>query len=176
MDPLTLLRDYNIKGQLESVVTRGDRIEFGDSFSFPKSFHTAYKSRKGDFYDLETVLFFLQSLKQGQKLGAYIKAAQAQKIKPVAFVDRQVGSGSSATVCFSRFSNTGVKLDAYSTLKTRQYRPGSGLRSLSDRQDRHVRVHPACGSGAGTSRALHRASRGAQRALCRELGGTSLPS
>lgn len=36
MDPLTVLREFVIANDLESVVEVGDRFQFGDRYSFPK--------------------------------------------------------------------------------------------------------------------------------------------
>eukprot|EP01025_Chloroclados_australasicus_P031616 TRINITY_DN31968_c0_g3_i1.p1 TRINITY_DN31968_c0_g3~~TRINITY_DN31968_c0_g3_i1.p1 ORF type:complete len:412 (-),score=38.74 TRINITY_DN31968_c0_g3_i1:98-1333(-) len=89
MDPLSLLREYQLKKQLDKVVVRGDRIEFGDSYSFLKTHLTAFKSQRGgsDFYTLECVWFFLKKI--DLKHTEYIVSAKQNGVPPVTFLDRQ---------------------------------------------------------------------------------------
>eukprot|EP00873_Tetraselmis_striata_P038014 jgi/Tetstr1/458278/TSEL_044764.t1 len=63
MDPLKLLREYTMRGELSQVTQVEDQIDFGDRYTFPASSLTGYKSLKGDgeHYTLQTVLFFLKS-------------------------------------------------------------------------------------------------------------------
>ena len=44
MDPLTVLREFVIANDLESVVEVGDRFQFGDRYSFPKVRSSYYVS------------------------------------------------------------------------------------------------------------------------------------
>lgn len=92
MDPLSLLREYVSGGKLKEVTTTGDRISFGDRFSFLRDARTAYKSRSkdGTFYDLGTLLFFAQNLGPDFKFADYFKKAREAGVGQVTFIDRKV--------------------------------------------------------------------------------------
>lgn len=94
MDPLSLLREFVSQGRLREVTTSGDRVHFGDRFSFLRDARTAYKSRAKDgaFYDLGTLLFFAQSLGPSFKFADYFKKAREAGVGQVTFVDRKVGA------------------------------------------------------------------------------------
>ena len=70
----------------------GDRIHFGDRYSFPKTSLTAYKSQqgKGDLYALGTLVFYLKN--RTAKNADYIKACRDVGVQNVTFIDRQVSS------------------------------------------------------------------------------------
>ncbi|KAK9823446.1 hypothetical protein WJX72_002818 [[Myrmecia] bisecta] len=89
MDPLTVLRDFTIRGQLDDVVVRGDRMEFGNSYNFPKAAPTPFKSMqgKGEFYPLDALLLFLQN--RHLRTGDYMKAAKDAGLSHVHFTDRR---------------------------------------------------------------------------------------
>ncbi|KAK2077895.1 hypothetical protein QBZ16_003763 [Prototheca wickerhamii] len=91
MDPLSLLREFVSQGRLREVTTSGDRVHFGDRFSFLRDARTAYKSRAKDgaFYDLGTLLFFAQSLGPSFKFADYFKKAREAGVGQVTFVDRK---------------------------------------------------------------------------------------
>jgi hypothetical protein len=88
MDPLALLREFNTGRKLKQVAVSGDRINFGDQYSYPKSTPTAFKSSRGDHYSLETVLHYLS----GKALSAaeYVKECSKTGILPVMIQDRKV--------------------------------------------------------------------------------------
>lgn len=88
-DPLSLLREYVSTGRIEEVVLTGDRVDFGGKFSFNKTVPTGYKSQqgKGNFYDLETLLFFAKHV--DAKFTDYFKKAGKEIGKAVTFVDRK---------------------------------------------------------------------------------------
>ncbi|PSC73571.1 parafibromin-like isoform X2 [Micractinium conductrix] len=90
-DPLSLLREYVSGGKMEEVALAGDRVDFGGKFSFPKAALTGYKSKQGtgDFYTLETLLYFARHL--DVKFGEYFKKAQREmgQGKAVTFTDRR---------------------------------------------------------------------------------------
>ena len=93
MDPLTVLRQYVMDGQLGNVVTAGDRINFGDKYSFPRNSYTAFRQAGGDFYQLEALLLFAEViLRDKGNMGEYVQRARAgdNKIQVVNVVDRQV--------------------------------------------------------------------------------------
>ena len=78
-------------GRLSEVVEEGPVIKFGDDYSFDKKSLTAYKSNqgKGDFYDLQCVLFSVQSQNLGSSMD-YFKAAKERGITSVKILDRKV--------------------------------------------------------------------------------------
>jgi hypothetical protein len=93
MDPLTVLRQYVMDGQLGKVETAGDRINFGDKYSFPRNSYTNFRQFGGGFYQLEALLLFAEVILRDQgKMGEYVQRATAgdKKIQVVAVVDRQV--------------------------------------------------------------------------------------
>ena len=89
-DPLTLLRDFNVRKQLDQVHLKDGRINFADSYSFESSAFVAFrKAMDGDFYTLEAALFLLRT--RALPGPDYVKAASVQKItRPIALVDRRV--------------------------------------------------------------------------------------
>ncbi|KAA6425633.1 MAG: PAF1 complex [Trebouxia sp. A1-2] len=94
MDPLSALREFVVAGRLQEVVAKGDRIQFGDKYSFAKRAPTSYQSGKGtgEFYPLETLAFWVQWEQQHpeqQGFSAYFQAARKQQAGNVAVADRQ---------------------------------------------------------------------------------------
>lgn len=45
MDPLAILKEFCVGGQLDQVVIEEDRIKFGDKYSFPKQSPTAFRAK-----------------------------------------------------------------------------------------------------------------------------------
>lgn len=88
MDPLSLLRDFVVDGNIDRVIVEGDLVDFDGRVSFSIT-DPVYKSEqgKGDFYPLGDLLFYAQRLHQ--KFTDYIKAAKAAGRKQVAFFDRK---------------------------------------------------------------------------------------
>lgn len=89
MDPLIVLRDYVSNRQLESVVVEGDRINFGDQYSFSKAQPTSFQSSKGELLPLDVVLFFIQHISAGST--TYVQRCSAQGVPSVVIQDRKVG-------------------------------------------------------------------------------------
>lgn len=87
MDPLSLLREFNLKGRLSEVSTHGDRVNFGGQYVFPLTSYTAFKNTQKDYYTLEAILFML--LNRHLAFTEYIKQASATKGGSVAFTDRK---------------------------------------------------------------------------------------
>lgn len=87
MDPLSALRDYTIRGDLDKIHRVGDELRFSTHYSFPCKSETAYRSKQGNLYTLETLVFFIKNrhIKQPE----YIKNATNQGIPTVTFVDRK---------------------------------------------------------------------------------------
>jgi hypothetical protein len=84
MDPLAILKEFCVNGQLDQVVIEEDRIKFGDKYSFPKQSPTAFKSKVccmvwdeqlGLLQALDTFLLLLSQLVQ--PLWCHVNAAFA---------------------------------------------------------------------------------------------------
>ncbi|XP_061354524.1 protein CDC73 homolog [Gastrolobium bilobum] len=61
MDPLSALREFTIRGELEKIVRVNGEFRFGDEYSFPCSVETAYRSTKGNRYTLETLVHYIKN-------------------------------------------------------------------------------------------------------------------
>lgn len=87
MDPLSALRDFTVRGDLDKIHRVGDEFRFSTHYSFPCKSETAYRSKQGNLYTLETLVFFIKNrhIKQPE----YIKNATNQGIPTVTFVDRK---------------------------------------------------------------------------------------
>lgn len=87
MDPLSALRDFTIRGELDKVTQAGDEIRFGSDYTFPSSIETAYRSKQGNLYTLQTVVYFIKhySLKHTD----YIQRARSNKLPAVTLPDRK---------------------------------------------------------------------------------------
>jgi hypothetical protein len=88
MDPLSLLREFNLNKQVDAIKIEGDDVNFGGQYVFRKSAYTAFKGQR-DYYTIEAVYYVLQT--RGLSQPEYLKAAAAAKLGTVAFVDRKVG-------------------------------------------------------------------------------------
>ena len=90
MDPLSVLRQFVTEAKLQQVVTDGDRINFGEAYSFPKHVYTAFRANRGtgDHCALEQLLVFIQHIGAGP--GEYIKRCQQLGLQPVLVIDRKV--------------------------------------------------------------------------------------
>ncbi len=99
MDPLSVLRDFIVSKQLDKVVVEGDRVHFGDQYSFSKTAFTTFKSNRGtgDFYQLEVVLFFYQY--GGANAAEYVRRCTQQGVALVAVPDRKVRQQHSMRTC-----------------------------------------------------------------------------
>lgn len=89
MDPLRLLRDYNSTKQLDKVAVVGDRVVFGDNYSFSYTSFTAFKKSGGDYYTLDALLCLLHN--RTLTHAEYLNATSKAKVNPVSMVDRKVG-------------------------------------------------------------------------------------
>ncbi|KAJ4822238.1 accessory factor associated with RNA polymerase II [Turnera subulata] len=87
MDPLSALRDYAIREELDKIVRVNGEFRFGNEYTFPCSVKTAYRSKQGSYYTLETLLFYIQNAKL--KHTDYIQSALAHSIPTITFVDRK---------------------------------------------------------------------------------------
>lgn len=87
MDPLTALREMTIRNELDKIIQIGNNFQFGSSYSFPCTIETAYRSKQGNFYTLETLVYFIKNV--NIKHHDYIRNAGTQKIPAVTLLDRK---------------------------------------------------------------------------------------
>ncbi|KAK0608934.1 hypothetical protein LWI29_038321 [Acer saccharum] len=87
MDPLSVLRDFTIRGELDKVAQVGNEVRFGSDYAFPCSIETAYRSKQGNLYTLQTLVFFIKnySLKHAE----YIQSARGNRLPAVTLPDRK---------------------------------------------------------------------------------------
>ncbi|WOL15280.1 hypothetical protein Cni_G24061 [Canna indica] len=87
MDPLSVLREYAIRGELDRVILVGDELRFGSDYSFPSSAVTAYRSKQGGFYTLDALLFFARH--HHIKHTDYLQSARQHRLPTVTLPDRK---------------------------------------------------------------------------------------
>ncbi|KAK9137395.1 hypothetical protein Sjap_007989 [Stephania japonica] len=88
MDPLTVLRDYTVRGELDKIARSGDEFRFGgNEYSFPCTSETAYRSKQGNLYTLETLVFFLNH--HHLKHTEYLQIARTHRTPSVTLPDRK---------------------------------------------------------------------------------------
>jgi parafibromin len=87
MDPLSALREYTTRSELDRIKRVGDEYHFGDDYRFPCSIETAYRSKQGSLYTLESLIYFLEN--QETKHTDYMQQAHALKLQIVTFIDRK---------------------------------------------------------------------------------------
>lgn len=87
MDPLTALRDYTTRNDLGKIVRVGDDFRFGNDYIFPAAIETAYRSKHGTRYTLETLVHFITN--QHLKHTDYIQNARSLRIIAVTLPDRK---------------------------------------------------------------------------------------
>ncbi|KAF6138149.1 hypothetical protein GIB67_033563 [Kingdonia uniflora] len=87
MDPLSALRDFTVRGDLSKIVKIGDEFRFGNDYIFPSSASTAYRSKQGTLYTLETLIYYINN--HHVKHTEYLQNARTQKIPSVTLPDRK---------------------------------------------------------------------------------------
>ncbi|GAB2294827.1 hypothetical protein Dimus_029020 [Dionaea muscipula] len=87
MDPLSALRDFTIRGELDSIVRVGDELRFAGAYSFPATVETAYRSKQGNFYTLDSLIFFIKN--HHLKHTDYLQSARRHGIPAVTLPDRR---------------------------------------------------------------------------------------
>ncbi|KDP42976.1 hypothetical protein JCGZ_23918 [Jatropha curcas] len=87
MDPLSALRDFTIRGEVDKIVRVNNEFRFGSDYSFPCSIKTAYRSKQGNLYTLETLVYFIQNA--NLKFTDYFQNAVAAGIPAITFIDRK---------------------------------------------------------------------------------------
>ncbi|XP_027361466.1 protein CDC73 homolog isoform X2 [Abrus precatorius] len=61
MDPLSALREFTMRGEVEKIVRVNGELRFGEEYTFPCSVETAYRSTKGNRYTLETLVHYIKN-------------------------------------------------------------------------------------------------------------------
>lgn len=87
MDPLSALRDFTVRGELDKIVRVGDEFRFGSDYTFPCSAETAYRSKQGNLYTLETLVYYVKN--HHIKHTEYLQSARTQRIPAVTLPDRK---------------------------------------------------------------------------------------
>lgn len=87
MDPLSLLRDFTMRGDLDKIVRINGDFRFGDEYTFPSSLETAYRSTKGNRYTLETLVHYIKN--HHLKHTEYFQNTLALSIPSVTLPDRK---------------------------------------------------------------------------------------
>ncbi|KAK6913956.1 Cell division control protein 73, C-terminal [Dillenia turbinata] len=88
MDPLSVLRDFTVRGDLDKIVrTNTDEFRFGNDYTFPCSSETAYRSKQGNLYTLEALVFFIKN--HQIKHTEYLQNARTHRIPTVTLPDRK---------------------------------------------------------------------------------------
>ncbi|KAL6754061.1 RNA pol II accessory factor, Cdc73 family-domain-containing protein [Haematococcus lacustris] len=77
MDPLSLLRSYNLSNKLSEVKVEGDQVHFGTEYVFPVKTFTAF--RGGDDYEaLDVILHVLKT--KGLSQAEYLKSTMSARV------------------------------------------------------------------------------------------------
>ncbi|CAN0887055.1 Protein CDC73 homolog [Linum grandiflorum] len=87
MDPLSVLREYTMRGDLDKIVRVNTEFRFGSDYSFPCSAETAYRSNKGSLFTLETLVYYIQNAHL--KHTDYFQSCRALGIPAITFVERK---------------------------------------------------------------------------------------
>ncbi|KAK9288783.1 hypothetical protein L1049_017247 [Liquidambar formosana] len=87
MDPLSALRDFTVRGELDKIVRVNDEFRFGTDYAFPCTAETAYRSKQGNLYTLETLVYFIKN--HHIKHTDYLQNARTHRIPTVTLPDRK---------------------------------------------------------------------------------------
>jgi len=88
MDPLSVLRDYAARNELDKIIFSGDDILFGSDYTFPANTPTAFTSKQSNRpYPLSAAVFLAQH--HDLKHTDFIQAARLRRIPPVSLPDRK---------------------------------------------------------------------------------------
>jgi hypothetical protein len=88
MDPLSVLRDYASRNELDKIIFSGNEIHFGSDYTFPASTPTAFASKQsGRPFPLSAAVFLAQH--HYLKHTDFIQAARLRHIPPVSLPDRK---------------------------------------------------------------------------------------
>ncbi|CAI5536256.1 unnamed protein product [Closterium sp. Naga37s-1] len=132
MDPLSVLREYTMRNELDRVTIVGDDCCFGNEYRFPRAVETAYRRRGGDRYNLESLLLFVQC--KAVKHTEYMQRARAQTLQIVTFTDRKP-----LLVCPPRPSLLSLAVSTH--LEFSHFLPTTaGIRPIKDRSTACLRL------------------------------------
>nr|KYP52724.1 Parafibromin [Cajanus cajan] len=87
MDPLSALREFTMRGEVERIVRVNGEFRFGEEYTFPCWVETAYRSTKGNRYTLETLVHYVKN--HHLKHTEYIQNTFAVGIPSVTLPDRK---------------------------------------------------------------------------------------
>ncbi|XP_022631686.1 protein CDC73 homolog isoform X1 [Vigna radiata var. radiata] len=87
MDPLSALREFTMRGEVEKIVRVNGEFRFGEEYTFPCWVETAYRSTKGNRYTLETLVHYIKN--HHLKHTEYIQNTFAVGIPSVTLPDRK---------------------------------------------------------------------------------------
>ncbi|ESW29088.1 hypothetical protein PHAVU_002G042300 [Phaseolus vulgaris] len=87
MDPLSALREFTMRGEVEKIVRLNNEFRFGEEYTFPCWVETAFRSTKGNRYTLETLVHYIKN--HHLKHTEYIQNTFAVGIPSVTLPDRK---------------------------------------------------------------------------------------
>ncbi|RDY10644.1 Protein CDC73-like protein, partial [Mucuna pruriens] len=87
MDPLSAVREFTMKGEVEKIVRVNGEFRFGEEYTFPCWVETAYRSTKGNRYTLETLVHYIKN--HQLKHTEYMQNTFAMGIPSVTLPDRK---------------------------------------------------------------------------------------
>uniref|UniRef100_A0A7S0UQC4 Parafibromin n=1 Tax=Polytomella parva TaxID=51329 RepID=A0A7S0UQC4_9CHLO len=87
MNPLTVLKDFNLQNKLNQIYIQNGSIIFGDKYQFPTSSPAYSKKDDGTYYSLLSILVFLQ--RRLLKRHEYIVEAKNLNVEILATIDQQ---------------------------------------------------------------------------------------
>lgn len=86
MDPLSLVRDFNVGKKAERIRVDGDDVNFDGQYVFPKKTFTAFRAAR-DYCTLEVVLYVLKT--RGLAQPDYLRQAAASSLDVLSFIERR---------------------------------------------------------------------------------------
>lgn len=87
MDPLSVLKDFTTRGDLDKIERVGANYRFGSGYSFPCATETAYRSKGGSLYTLEALVHYVKN--HHLKLGEYMQSTVKNSVPAVTLPDRK---------------------------------------------------------------------------------------
>ncbi|AEE76656.1 Protein CDC73 [Arabidopsis thaliana] len=87
MDPLSVLKEFTIRGDIDKIERVGANYRFGSEYSFPCATETAYRSKSGSLYTLEALVHYVKN--QQLKHGEYMQSTVKNSVPAVTLPDRK---------------------------------------------------------------------------------------
>ncbi|KFK39551.1 hypothetical protein AALP_AA3G258700 [Arabis alpina] len=87
MDPLSVLKDFTTRSDLDKIERVGSNYRFGSEYSFPCATETAYRSKSGSLYTLEALVHYVKN--QHLKHGEYMQSTVKNSVPAVTLPDRK---------------------------------------------------------------------------------------